>query len=136
METRDELLLKLRGNTIGIVTENSSKEEKFQNETIRPILKLNNDLFIDSFKNYISKHKNDFYAFSVEKKLAFIENAIQRDIKYRNALKGMVISWFTIEEFENYITNSSSLNKRMMNLLIERIKSQIQLFELIDRNAV
>ena len=136
METRDDLLLKLRGNTIGIVSESSSPEEKFQNETIRPILKLNNDLFIESFKNYISKHKNDFYSFSVEKKLDFIENAIQRDIKYRNALKGIVIAWFTLNEFEHYITNSSNLNKRMMNLLIERLKSQVQLFELIQRDAI
>lgn len=131
MENRDELIIKLRGNTIGLVSENSSAEENFQNQTLRPILKLNNDLFIASFKNYIAKHKYDFYSFSVEKKLAFIENAIQRDIKYRNALKGMIMGWFTTEEFENYIKNSSNLNKRMMNLLLERLKSQVQLFELV-----
>ncbi|CAM3523540.1 hypothetical protein FLGE108171_01445 [Flavobacterium gelidilacus] len=136
METRDELLLKLRQSTIGIVSENSSSEEKFQNQTLRPILKLNNDLFIESFRNYITKHKNDFYSLSVEKKLAFIENAIQRDIKYRNALKGMVIAWFTMDEFQNYTTNSSNLNKRMMTLVIERLKSQVQLFELIERNTI
>ena len=136
METRDELLLKLRQSTIGIVSESSSSEEKFQNQTLRPILKLNNDLFIESFRNYITKHKNDFYSLSVEKKLAFIENAIQRDIKYRNALKGMVIAWFTMDEFQNYITNSSNLNKRMMTLVIERFKSQVQLFELIERNTI
>ena len=37
---------------------------------------------------------------------------------------------FTIEEYDTYIQNSSSLNKRMMNLLIDRLKSQVQLFEL------
>ena len=36
---------------------------------------------------------------------------------------------FTIEEYDTYIQNSSSLNKRMMNLLVERLKSQVQLFE-------
>jgi hypothetical protein len=131
METRDELLLKVRENIIGIVSENSSSEEIFQNQTLRPIFKLNNDLFIESFRNYIDKHKNDFYSLSVEKKLAFIENAIQRDIKYRNTLKGMVVAWFTMNEYKNYITNSSNLNKRIMNLVIERLKSQVQLFNLI-----
>ncbi len=36
------------------------------------------------------------------------------------------------DEYEEYITNSSNLNKRMMNMLIERLKSQVQLFETID----
>jgi len=30
-------------------------------------------------------------------------------------------------EYKEYILNSSNLNKRMMNLLIERLKSQIQI---------
>ena len=59
--------------------------------------------------------------------MQFIENAIQRDIKFRNSLKGMIIGFFTLLEYETYIQNSSNLNKRMMNLLIERYKSQIQI---------
>ena len=59
--------------------------------------------------------------------MQFIENAIQRDIKFRNSLKGMIIGFFTLLEYEEYILNSSNLNKRMMNLLIERLKSQIQI---------
>jgi hypothetical protein len=42
--------------------------------------------------------------------------------KYRNAFKGIVIGLFTIEEYSFYIKNSSNLNKRMMNMLIERLK--------------
>lgn len=129
MGDRDSLILELRGGTIGETNYQSSSEELFQNQTLRPILKLQNDLFIESFKNYITKYKNDFYSLTVEKKLHYIDNAIQRDIKFRNALKGMVISLFTITEFQTYTKNSSALNKRMMNLLIERMKSQVQLFE-------
>ena len=131
METRDQFITNLRGETIGFVNLSSSSDEKFQNQTLRPILKLQNDLFIEVFKNHISKHKNDFYLYSVEKKLQFIENSIQKDIKFRNALKGIVIGLFTVDEYATYIQNSSSLNKRMMNMLIERLKSQVQLFETI-----
>lgn len=127
MNQRDNALLEIRGGTIGEIMEQSSQEEKFQNKTLRPILKLQNDLFIESFLNYVNKHKTDFYSLSTEKKLLFIENAIQKDIKFRNALKGMVIAMFTIEEFREYITNSSNLNKRMMNILIERLKDQVQI---------
>lgn len=127
MNDRDTGLLALRGETIGEILPQSGKEEIFQNQTIRPILKLQNDLFIESFLNYVNKSKSDFYSFSTEKKMQFIDNAVHKDIKFRNALKGIVMAMFTIEEFREYILNSSNLNKRMMNLLIERLKDQIQL---------
>jgi hypothetical protein len=124
---KDDLILSIRGGVIGSITSESSSEEKFQNQTLRPILKIQNDLLLLVFKNYITKQKVDFATLSPEKKMQFIENAIQRDIKFRNSLKGMVIGFFTLSEYETYIQNSSNLNKRMMNLLIERYKSQIQI---------
>jgi hypothetical protein len=130
MDQRDNFLKEFRGETIGSISAQSSTEEAFQNEALRPILKLQNDLFVASFKNYSAKYKSDFYSQTTEKKLATIENAIQKDIKYRNTLKGMIIGLFTVEEYHFYIKNSSSLNKRMMNMLIERLKNQVQLFEL------
>lgn len=130
MEQRDTFLKEFRGETIGTISDQSSSDELFQNQVLRPILKLQNDLFIASFINHLSKSKIDFNSFSVEKKLTTIENAIQKDIKFRNALKGMIIALFTIDEYAQYIKNSSSLNKRMMGMLIERLKSQVQLFEL------
>ncbi|MFV7235599.1 glyoxalase [Flavobacterium sp. ZB4R12] len=130
MNQRDTFLKEFRGQTIGSVTTQSSSEESFQNEVLRPILKLQNDLFIASFINYVAKNKADFYSHSVEKKLSVIENAIQKDIKFRNALKGMIIALFTADEYAEYIKNSSNINKRMMSMLIERLKSQVQLFEI------
>lgn len=127
MNQRDNDVLSMRGGIIGEILPQSSSEEIFQNKTIRPILKLQNDLFIESFINYANKHKDDFFSMTVEKKMVFIDNAIHRDIKFRNALKGMVMAMFTIEEFREYILNSSNLNKRMMNLLIERLKDQVML---------
>jgi N-acetylmuramoyl-L-alanine amidase CwlA len=129
MSERDTFLKEFRGQTIGSVTNQSSSEESFQNEVLRPILKLQNDLFIVSFINYIEKNKTDFYSQTTEKKMLTIENAIQKDIKFRNALKGMIIGLFTADEYSKYIKNSSSLNKRMMSMLIERLKSQVQLFD-------
>lgn len=131
MDHRDKIIKEIRGESLGDTNVQSSSEELFQNEVIRPILKLQNDLFIASFLNYISKYKRDFYTRTVENKLSIIENAIQKDIKFRNALKGMIIALFTTDEYALYIKNSSSLNKRMMNLLIERLKSQVQLFETV-----
>lgn len=130
MEARDNNVLELRGESLGTITSQSSLEEVFQNKTLRPILKLQNDLFIQVFINYAMKQKNVFFSLTPEKKMAYVENVIQRDIKFRNSLKGMVIAFFTLDEYAEYIQNSSNLNKRMMNMLVERLKSQIQLIEL------
>ena len=126
MDSRDVFLKELRGQTIGSVSTQSSTEELFQNEVLRPILKLQNELLIASFKNYSVKYKSDFYNLTIEKKQATIENAIQKDVKYRNTLKGMIVGLFTVEEYLIYIKNSSNINKRMMSMLIERLKSQVQ----------
>ena len=130
MKNRDSDIFDLRGGSLGIVTTQSSAEEAFQNITLRPILKLQNDLFIQVFINYAVKQKNAFFFLSPDKKMNYIENVIHKDIKFRNLLKGMIIGFFTVNEFQDYIKNSSNLNKRMMNLLIERLKSQLQLIEI------
>jgi len=130
MSARDQFIKGFRGDMLGTVNAQSTADEFFQNQTLRPILKLQNDLFVEVFKNYIAKSKTDFYNFNVDKKLQFIEHSIQRDIKFRNSLKGIVIGLFTIDEYDRYIKNSSDLNKRMMTMLIERLKNQVQLFEL------
>ena len=130
METRDNTIVSFRGEIFGNSAIQSSTEEKFQNETLRPILKLQNDLLVAVFINYAVKQKNVFFYLTPEKKTDYIENVIQRDIKFRNSLKGIVLGLFTISEYNEYILNSSNLNKRMMNLLIERLNSQLQILEI------
>jgi hypothetical protein len=133
MSTRSEKLLQQRPDIpTSKINDQMGSEEYFQNAVLRPILKLQNDLFISVFKNYIKKHKNVFYELNLEKKQRYIEHAIQKDIKFRNSLKGIIIGMFTVEEYETYTMNSSALNKRMMNLLIVRLKDQLLLFDRID----
>lgn len=130
MDTRTKDLLEMRPEIPSAkITDFMSADEKFQNQTLRPVILLQNDLLIEAFRNYVSKHKGLFYTLSLPKRLNYIENAIQRDIKFRNSLKGMIIGQFTVEEYLVYIENSSSLNKRMMNTVIERLKDQVQLLE-------
>jgi len=103
-------------------------DELFQNKTLRPIIKLQHHLLIGVFSNYITKRKHVFYDLSLEKQLAYIDNSINKDMKFRNSIKGMIIGHFTVEEYELYIKNSSALNKRMMNIVKERLINSVQLF--------
>ena len=123
--TNDLLLIRPTISTARIY-EGMSDDERFQNQTLRPVIKMQNDLLVAAFENYVNKHKNVFIDLSLPKKLAYIENAIHKDMKFRNSLKGMVIGQFTVEEYQLYIQNSSALNKRMMNIVKERLIDYIQ----------
>ena len=128
MDNRTNDLLKIRlGVKTASLSKNMSSDEYFQNATIRPAIKFQSSLLIEAFKNYIQKHKNVFYKLDTDKKMEYIENAIQKDIKFRNSLKGIVIGAFTVNEYKIYILNSSALNKRMMNIVVERLKDNLLL---------
>ena len=109
---------------------NMSDDERFQNETIRPILKLQNPLFVLVFKNYIEKRKRVFYDLSLDKKMIYIESSIVKDQNFQNSLKGIIIGHFTVAEYRQYLLYFSSLNKRMMNMLVKRLQNQIEVFDL------
>ena len=130
MSDKDLYLVALRPEIPNArVSDDMSADEQFQNRTLRPIAKLQQDLLIAVFRNYIAKHKNVFYGLTAAKRLDYIENAVNRDQKFRNSLKGILIGQFTLTEYEQYISNSSALNKRMMNLVRERLINSMQLFE-------
>ena len=130
MNSRDTFLKQFRGQTIGSLTAESTTEESFQNIVLRPILKLQNDLFVVLFINYVDKNTSGFYSKTIDVKLTLIENAIQKDIQFRNVMKGIIIGLFTADEYVIYAKNSSNINKRMMSMLAERLKSQVHLFEI------
>jgi len=106
-----------------------STEERFQNETLRPILKLQNPLLIAVFQRYIEIRKGVFYGLSTTKKLDYIEATLIKDQKINNTIKGMVVGHFTISEYNAYTKNTSALNKRIITMVVKRIKDQVQLFE-------
>ena len=127
MNSRDSFLNEFRGPTLGQNTTQSSEEEVFQNATLRPILKLQNDLIVLVFQNYVNQIKLPFKDFTVEKKMSSIATIISKDIQLQNTLKGIVIGLFTTEEYQYYSKTISNSNKRIKAMLIERLQSQLQL---------
>ncbi len=130
MTSRTEDLLAIRPNIASAkIYDTMGADELFQNKTLRPIIKLQHNLLIAVFKNYSVKHKNVFSVLSLQKQLDYIDNAIHKDMKYRNSVKGMIIGQFTVEEYALYIQNSSAINKRMMTIVKERLINSIQIIQ-------
>jgi len=133
MRLRDSYLQELKPDIPKAkVMKNTGDEERFQNETLRPIAKFQNDVLLAVFNKYIKRRKNVFYDLEIAKKEEYIEHAIKKDLKFRNLIKGIFIGLFTTKEYEEYQENSSQLNKRIGNLAIERLKSNIQYFDKVE----
>ncbi len=108
-----------------IVKENMNPDESFQNETLRPILKLQHKLIIVLVKEYFKKKKNVFYNLTLEKREDYVKSNLLGDPKIIHELRGLVIGLFTNEEMEPYLKNKSTVNKRIQALLFQRINGII-----------
>lgn len=116
----------LRENLSLPTFENSSETELFQNNVLRPVLKLQNDIFMQVFRDYAVRKISDFSSLKNEQKINFTEQSLQKDIALKNTFIGIAIGMLTPEEITVYLSDSKSFNKRIINMLSERIKSQIE----------
>ncbi|MFT5834885.1 MAG: hypothetical protein ACI97N_002528 [Cognaticolwellia sp.] len=127
MKNREKTIFELRPE-LELEVEHASEVEKFQNITLRPILKYQNDLFVNVFSKYIEKRKNKFYGMDVSDKHQFIEQSIKQDVKFKNLMIGIVIGLFSLDELEFYQTHETELNRRITTMLVQRLKSMLDQF--------
>ena len=113
----------------------SSPAEQFQNQTLRPILKMQNDLLLAIFANYLQRKKVPFPQFSPKKQLDWIENCLQKDQRLRQLLLGTVIGLFTLEEWDTYDSMAAELSRRTITMLTQRFQNQLSGLSLLLAGA-
>ena len=106
-------------------SKNTSDEEQFQNQVLRPILKFQNELFIKLFLSNCKTYKINYTEFNTEEKHDYIDHIFKKDFKLRAIFIGTVVALFTIEEFEKYTVKKQLYNKRITQMLTERLKNQM-----------
>jgi hypothetical protein len=102
--------------------------ESFQNQTLRPILKFQNDLLILMMKKNFEKRKNFFYQIKPKEQLAYIDQTIRKDLRFKSLLFGTIIGLFSEKELDFFSANEDELSRRLTNLLVQRIQSQVDFF--------
>ena len=125
LEKRDAVLQTIRPE-VSYETSVQNDIEDFQNQTLRPILKFQNDLILAQFKEYLEKHKTKFYTFNREAQRDFVRDVLRSDLSIRNLLVPMVIGFFTLEEFAFFKEHRSQISKRTLNLIVRRIQDQVE----------
>lgn len=101
----------------------TSSGEIFQNETLRPILKLQHELIIILAQEFLKSRNITWEKVKEKDPLQWLNINIKRDIPFKNQLIGMVIGQFSKEELDEYLTFQKEMNKRIINMMTERIIS-------------
>jgi hypothetical protein len=126
---RAERLTALRPRIPVIIEENSvSAAERFQNTTLRQICKLQHDLLKQVFANYIVKRKNAYFKLGDQQRLDYIKHSVDKDLRFRSLLVGIIAGHFTLEEWEVYLSDENEHRKRLTNLVVQRLQSMYLVF--------
>lgn len=126
---QEKLLLSLRPlipqATIDDIT---SKNETFQNLTLRPIIKLLNDSILMTTKATLYQFNKNFGNLPFDKKLDGLRTFLEKNQKIRYNLCGMVAGFMTSAELETYFQTSSEYNKRILQMVEQRVVDHIEYF--------
>lgn len=119
MNTTDEQRLALRPDLS--LAPAAAPEEQFQNNTLRPIMKLQAPLLQAVLRMFLTKRKVKIYEAPAAEKIAKVKEMVTRDNRLRGLLFGIALGQFTAEEMNYYVAHESEVNRRMTNLLVERL---------------
>lgn len=104
----------------------ATEMESFQNDTLRPILKMQNDLIVDIYRHFLLKRKVPFEGMSIEKRKAWIANSLSKDNRLRGILLGSVVGHFTKKEWTFYAQQEGEVRRRIKSLITQRLQDQMK----------
>jgi hypothetical protein len=108
-----------------LVNKNTTDLEKFQNLTIRPIIKMQHSILIVVFKEYLIKRKIDFNSSTEEKNKTKIKSIYANDTSFKKFNLGLIIGHFTTEEYLEYNKNTSEFNRRILQIIVQRLQDSL-----------
>ena len=109
-----------------LIKEGTLDIEKFQNEVIRPIIKMQHSLLIALFQDYIKQRKIDFINLKKEKQIEKINTILTKDTNFKSIILGIVIGHFSPNELSFFVQNSSEFKKRVIQIAKHRLQDNQQ----------
>ncbi|MES2762342.1 MAG: hypothetical protein V4677_09045 [Bacteroidota bacterium] len=124
MNNRSEQLKNLRP-LINVDNSKSTDLETFQTNTLRPILKFQNDLILTLINQHLSENKIIVKNLTDNKKAERIHEIVKGNLQIKQLLTGITIALFTEEEMEFYHLNKKEVVKRTITMMLERVCTQL-----------
>jgi len=112
---------KIRPVLKNLINSNTSNIERFQNQVIRPIIKMQNNFLVVFFEDYLKNRKIEFYILKYEDQENKINTILTKDINFKNILLGSIVGHFDENEIKVYLKSTSELNKRIIQMIKQRL---------------
>lgn len=108
---------------------NTSQEEAFQNATIRPIIKQQHGQLIDATNIVAARKIKGFARLHNRDKIVRLTELLSKDRALRKNFLELITESFTEEEHNLYISIKKESNRRIHQIICERILNSINQFE-------
>ena len=108
------------------LTQGALKEEElFQNMVLRPVIKMQHDILILRVKSYFTSKRVMFNMMDKKKRTVAIEQAFLGDNAFKKEIQGMILGQLNTDEFQNYLKSERSMNKRIIQMVRNRMLDSI-----------
>ena len=101
-------------------------EASFLLQSLRPVLKLQIDLLLRITQHFLQKRKVKLAKMSPAQRDQQIQHSIGKDNRLRGLLFGCVLGQFTTAELDYYLANEGEINRRITQLLVQRLQTQME----------
>lgn len=100
--------------------------EKFQNEVLRPIIKFQHELIFATLDQ--QTHFRDLFKHqqTLTHKFNYTKQFITKNTELRGHFIGLIIGLLTTEEHQEYLKNKADINKRIIQIITQRIVDSFQ----------
>jgi len=122
--TRAERLKRVRP-VLDLDTTESRPVEQFQNETLRPILKLLNPTILRLVAARLARYGVGFAAMDRTDQRDRLRNLMKEDGRLKRTLLGMVVGHLTGDELDAYLAHKDEVRRRTVPMLLARAQDQI-----------
>ena len=110
--------------TVAATPAESATEGQFLHGTLRPLLKLQNELLLAAVADFVLDHHIALAKASPADQQRQLAELLTRNTKLRYTVVGLITGLFTNEEYAYYRANRSELNRRLLELARRRVLDQ------------
>ena len=103
-----------------------SAQERFHHQVLRPLLKLQNELLLIQFSEWLRGNKVILHNRPEGDQKQVIEHICKTNKRLRAELFGILIGAMTAEEYQLYLLHQRELNKRITAMWAKRLFDQVQ----------